>query len=121
VVDRQRDRDELRLVAPALREQRAERAIDEARVERRLRAGAALALEERAGDLARGVHALFDVDREGQEVRVAQTAHGRGAEHHCLALTDDDGAGGLLGHLARLEGDLRTGDLDGRGLHGVID
>ena len=30
-----------------------------------------------------------------------------------VALADDDGAGGLLGHLARLEGDLGSGDLDG--------
>ena len=28
-------------------------------------------------------------------------------EHHRVALADDDGAGGLLGHLAGLEGDLR--------------
>ena len=38
---------------------------------------------------------------------------GRGAEDHGVALADDDGAGGLLGHLAGLERDLATGDLDG--------
>ena len=47
-----------------------------------LLAGAALALEERAGDLARGVHALLDVHRQREEVDVAQVAGGRGAEHH---------------------------------------
>ena len=119
VVDRQRDADELRLVAPVLGEQRAQRPVDHAGGERALGARAALALEERAGDLARGVHALLDVDREGQEVRVAEVAHGRGAEDHGVALADDDGAGGLLGHLARLEGDLAAGDLDRDGLHGI--
>ena len=34
--------------------------------------GAALALEEAAGDLAGGVHALLDVHREGEEVDVAR-------------------------------------------------
>ena len=74
VVDRQRDRDELRLVAPALREERAQRAVDHAGDQRRLLAGAALALEERAGDLAGRVHPLLDVDRERHEVDVAQVA-----------------------------------------------
>ena len=81
VVDRQRDRDELRLAAPALGEERAQRAVDHARDQRALLAGAALALEERAGDLARGVHALLDVHRQREEVDVAQVAGGRGGEH----------------------------------------
>ena len=106
VVDRQRDRHELRLVVPALGEQRADRPVDHARGQRALLAGAALALEERAGDLARGVHALLDVHRQREEVDVAQVADGGGAEDHRVALADDDGAGGLLGHLAGLEGDL---------------
>src|SRR5436190_14290905 len=111
VVDRQRDRDELRLEVPALGEQRADRAVDHARGQRALLARATLALEEGAGDLARGVHALLDVDREGQEVHVAQVADGGGVENERVALADDDGAGGLLGHLPGLEGDLRPGDL----------
>ena len=68
VVDRERDRDELRLVAPALGEQRPDRPVDHARGERRLLAGAALALEERAGDLAGGVHPLLDVHGQREEV-----------------------------------------------------
>ena len=46
VVDRHRHRDQLGLVAPALGEQRADRAVDQARGERRLLARATLALEE---------------------------------------------------------------------------
>ena len=64
VVDRHRHRHELRLVAPALGEQRADRAIDQARGQRRLLPRASLALKERAGDLPGRVHALLDVDRE---------------------------------------------------------
>ena len=119
VVDRERDRDELRLVAPALGEERADRAVDHARGQRALLARAALALEERAGDLARGVHALLDVDRQREEVDVAEVAGRGGAEDHRVALADDDGAGGLLGHLAGLERDLGTGDLDGDRRNGV--
>ena len=113
VIDAQRQRDELRLTAPALGEQRAQGAVDHARDERALLGAAALALEERAGDLARGVHALLDVHRQREEVDIAEVARGRCAQNHGVALTDDDGAGGLLGHLAGLEGDLGSCDLDG--------
>jgi hypothetical protein len=71
VVDAQRDRDELRLEVPALGEERADRAVDHAGGQRALLARAALALEERARDLARGVHSLLHVDGEGQEIDVA--------------------------------------------------
>ena len=47
---------------------RAQRPVGEAAGEDRLLAGPALTAEERAGDLARGVHALLDVDGEGEEV-----------------------------------------------------
>ena len=79
VVDRHRLADELRLVVPALREQRPDRAVDHPRGQGRLLPGARLAAEERAGDLARGVVLLLDVDRQRQEVDVAQVAGGRGA------------------------------------------
>ncbi len=120
VVDRERDRDELRLITPALGEERADRPVDHARGQRALLARAALALEEGAGDLARGVHPLLDVHAQREEVDVAEVAAVAVFEHHGVALTDDDGAGCLLGHLARLEGDLGAGDLDGDRGHGVI-
>ena len=78
VIHRQRHRDQLRLVVPALGEERADRPVDHARGQRRFLAGFALAAEERAGDLARGVRALLDVDGEGKEVHIAQAAEGRG-------------------------------------------
>jgi hypothetical protein len=85
VVDRHRDRDQLGLSPPALGEERAQRAVDHARREGALLAGAALAAEEAAGDLARGVHALLDVDGQGEEIDVAQVACGRRSEDHGLA------------------------------------
>ena len=117
VIDRQRDRHELRLVAPALGEQRPERAVDHAGDQRRLLPRAALALEERAGDLAGRVHPLLDVHRERHEVDVAQVARRSGPQHARVACGDEDGTGGLLGHLAGLEVDLRPADLDGNPLH----
>ncbi len=106
VIDAQRHVHQLRLEVPALREERADRAVDHARGQRALLARATLALEERAGDLARGVHALLDIHRQREEVDVAEVADGRGAEDHRVALADDDRAGGLPGHLAGLERDL---------------
>ena len=117
LVHGKREVDELRLTAPALREERPQRTIDHARDQRRLLACAALALEERAGDLARGVHALLDIHRQREEVDVAEVAGGRGGEHDGVASRDSHGAGGLLGHLAGLEGDLGSADLDGDPVH----
>ena len=111
VVDRQRHRDQLGLVVPALGEERADRPVDHARGQRRLLAGFALATEERAGDLARGVHPLLDVDGEGKEVHVAQAAEGCGAEDHRVAGLDHDRATRLLREFARLEGNLAVADI----------
>src|SRR5699024_8088293 len=67
-VDREDRADDLHLVAQALDEQGAQRAVDEAAGEDRLGRGAALAAEERAGNLAGGVLTLLDVDRQREEV-----------------------------------------------------
>src|SRR5690606_31755631 len=60
-VDREHCLDDLHLVAQAVDEERAQRAVDQAAGQDRLGRGTALATEERAGDLARGVLALLDV------------------------------------------------------------
>ena len=46
------------------------RAVDHAGGEGGLLGRARLTLDEAAGELARGVHALFEVDREREEVQV---------------------------------------------------
>ena len=117
LVHGERQVDQLRLAPPALREQRAQRAVDHARDQRRLLPRAALALEERAGDLARGIHALLHVHGEREEVDVPEISGRRGGQHHGVACRHGDGAGGLLGHLPGLEGDLGPADLDGDPVH----
>ena len=60
--------DHLGFVAPALGEQRADRAVDQAGDQRLLFGRAAFALEVAAGNAARGVGLLLVVDGERQEV-----------------------------------------------------
>ena len=70
--------------------------------------GLAFALEPAAGDLASGEDGFAIVHGQGEEVDAFPgfgAAHGH--EDHGVALADDDGAGGLLGDAARLEGDGR--------------
>ncbi len=68
--------DDLGLVAEAVGERRAQRAVDEAAGQDGLLARAALTTEEGAGDLARGVGPLLDVDRQGEEVDALTNAVG---------------------------------------------
>ncbi len=113
-VRREDGRNHLHLVLEALRPERPDRAVDHASGENRALARPTLALEEAAGDLARGVHALLDVDRQREEVRAFARLHpadGR-REHHRLARADDDRAVCLLGELAALECDLGVADRD---------
>ena len=81
----------------------------------------ALALEEAAGDLARGVHLLLDVDGEGEEVdpfpRLRTTDGGR--EYSRLAARDEDRSVRLLGESAGGERDVVLADRDGHGLLGL--
>src|SRR5438105_10740340 len=114
-IRRQHGADHLHFVPEALRPQRPDRAVDHPGGQGCALAGAALALEEAAGDLAGGVHALLDVDRQREEVRAFAglgPADCRG-EHHRLATADDDGAVRLLRELACLERDLLVSNLDG--------
>ena len=119
VVHRHGDRDQLGLAPPALRKERAQRPVDHAGGEGGLLAGAALAAEEAAGDLARGVHALLHVYGERQEVDVAHVARRRGAQHLRLPRRHDHGAARLLGELSGLELDLGTADLEGDPAHAI--
>jgi len=101
-VGRQHQRDDLRLVTPAGREERTDRPVDQAAREDFLLRGLAFALEEPAGDASRRVRVLAVVDRERKEIdalaRVRRAA--RGNEDHRVAVADDDGAVRLLGELA---------------------
>ena len=61
-------RDDLHLVAEPFGERRPQRPVGEPAGEDRLLARTTLTAEERARDLARGVHPLLDVDRQREEV-----------------------------------------------------
>ena len=107
-VERHHGDDDLDLVAQALDEGRAQRPVDEPAGEDGVLAGAALAAEERAGDAARGVHALLDVDGQREEVEaLARVLAGRGGrqQHGVVVEVGDDRSGGLLGQPAGLEAD----------------
>ncbi len=67
-VGRQHQRDDLRLVAPARREQRPDRPIDHAAGQHFLLGRLALALEEPAGNAARRVGVFLVVDRQRKKV-----------------------------------------------------
>src|SRR3712207_7216156 len=76
--------------------------------------GPALAAEERAGDPARGVHPLLDVDREREEVEVVLRLLGGGGgrqQHRVVVEVGGHRAGGLPGQEARLELDGALAEL----------
>ena len=73
--------------------------------------GPPLPAEERAGDLARCVGPLLDVDGEGEEVDAGTDVVGGVGRRQHGGLTDrgDDGALALRGEPARLEGQRTVG------------
>ncbi len=68
LVRREDGDDELDVVLVALGEEGADRAVGQAGGQGRRFRRAGFALDEAAGDLARGVHALLELDREREEV-----------------------------------------------------
>ena len=115
-VVRQHGDDDLGLVAPAVDEQRTDRAVDQAGDQRLLFGRTAFALEIAAGNAARGVGLFLIVDGQRQEVDAfARRLRGDdGGEHDGLAIGGEHGAVGLTGDLAgfKLEGTSTPVDLD---------
>ncbi len=111
-----RDHD-LGLVAVAVGERRAQRPVDQAGIQDGGIARAAFSPEERAGNLARGVHSLFDVDREREEVDALTDTFRcvRGREHGGVADGRDHGSLRLRCELAGLEREGLAGASDGTG------
>ncbi len=104
-VVRQRRHDHLRLVAPAVGEQRTDRAVDQARNQRFLFGRTAFALEVSARNAARRIILFLVVDGQRQEVDAF--ARLLGGDNCCqnlgLSVGGDDSAVGLARDLARLE------------------
>ena len=89
-----------------MREQRAQRAVDDAAGEDGLGARAAFTAEERARNLAGSVHLLFNIDGQREEVVVllrAGTGGGGGQNHGIVVEVGGHSAIGLLGEAAGLE------------------
>ena len=108
LVGRVDERDDLRLVAEGLREERADGTIDLAGGQDFLLAGPAFALDEAAGDASAGVGvlAVFDGEREEVDAFLRLGRGDRGGENDVVAAGGEGGAGGLLGHAACLKFDL---------------
>ena len=106
--------DDLHLVLEAIHEQRADRAVDQARGQRFVFGRAAFTLEVTAGDLAGGVGLFLIVDGQGEEIDAGLDAAGAddGGEHGGLAILGDDGGIGLAGHLAGFEAELAAGPVE---------
>ena len=98
--------DDLHFVAQGVREQRTQRAVDDTAGEDRLGARAAFTTEERARDLAGGVHLLFNIDGQREEVVVllrAGTGGGGRQNHRIIVKIGGDGTIRLLGETTGLE------------------
>ena len=124
--------DDLHFVAQGVREQRAQRAVDDAAGEDGLGARAAFTAEERARNLAGSVHLLFNINGQREEVVVllrAGTGGGGGQNHGIVVEVGGHSAIGLLGEAAGLEAqralakrsivDYGLNGLDFRTLHRV--
>ena len=104
LVCHERSGDDLHLVAEAVGEGRAQRAVDHAGREGGLLRGPGLTLEVSAGDAAHGVHLLDEVDRQGEEVVILALLRNHGGhEDGRVPALHQAGARGLLCELARLE------------------
>jgi hypothetical protein len=98
--------DDLDLVLEALGEERPDGAVDDAAGDDLLVARTALALDEAARDLARGVHLLLVLDRQREEREGALLVADRhGREEDGLTVGEERRAGGLLGHAPGLDGE----------------
>ena len=96
----------LHFVAQRVREQRAQRTVDDTASQNRLGARTAFTAEERARNLAGGVHLLFHVHGQREEVVVllrAGTGGGRGQNHRIIVKIGGDGTIRLLGETTGLE------------------
>ena len=114
---RQHGDDHLGLVAPAVDEQRTDRAVDQAGDQRLLFGRPAFALEVAAGNAACGIGLFLVVDGQRQEIDALAGRLGGddGGEHDGLAIGGDNGAVGLPRDLSgfKFEGTSTPVDLDG--------
>ncbi len=106
--------DDLGVAAPAVGEQRADRAVDQARHQRFALARPSLALEIAAGNAARGEELFLVVAGQRQEIDAFLRLLRRddGGEHGGLAIGGDDGAIGLARYPAGFENELAPAPIE---------
>ena len=114
-VERQGVHHDVHFIEKTFREQRADRAVDQAAGQRLEFAGAAFALEEAAGDLARSVAFLQVIHRQGEKVLAgfAFGARDYGGQHHGAVHVEHHCASGLAGDFAGFHGDRVLAPLKG--------
>jgi hypothetical protein len=104
LVGGQHDSHDLHFPQVAGGEQRADGAVDQPRGEDLLGGGTTLALDEAAGELARGVGLLAVIDDEGEEIApLLGIPLDGGHQRHGVAQADEHGAVGLLGQSSRFD------------------
>ena len=100
------------LVAIVVGERRPKRSVDQSAGQNRLLGGTALTTEERPGDLAHRVHALFEIDGEREEIDALSNLPvcSGGYQHLGTAESGDHGSVGLTGEFAGAQDELFAAD-----------
>ena len=106
------------VVAEVVGEQGADGAVDDPPGQHGGQGGLALAAHKAAGDAAHGVQLLFKVHGQGEEVDAVPGTGGDGGghQHGGLAVGDQGGGGGQLGHLAHVDGQGTPAQVHGPGV-----
>src|SRR5690606_38957711 len=117
--------DDLGVVLVAFREERADRAVDQAGNQRFHFGRTAFALEVAAWDLAGGVGLFLVVDGQREEVlaRLRRLGRNDGGQNHGFAVGGEHGAVGLAGDLTGFELERASGPFDFNGMlveHGLV-
>ena len=125
-IGRQHGANNMNLIAETVGEARTQRAVHETAGEDGLVGRLAFTTEERTGDTARGVHALFDIDGEREEVGTftGTLCRSSGHEHDGVANADGHCTVGLTGKFAGRKGNglvgiAGNGGVDGNGISHV--
>ena len=115
LLDGQNRSHDLHIIAHALIEQRAQRTVNQSGGQRRLFGRTAFAFDETAGDLAHGVHLLFEVNAQREEVLTlaGRIARRRVDHDHRVAQADDHRSVSLTAVLAKFHNQRATRQLCG--------
>ena len=112
----ERGEDNLHLVTHVVREQGAQRAVDDAGIQNRLFGRTPFTAEEAAGNTPRRVELLFKIDAQGEKVDAFASvlAHGRCGKHHCLPQLHRDRAARLFRQLAGFDDNFIVAEPGGK-------